>query len=103
MRIRLGYRLNFSFPAPTPMIVMLNVHYTRVGDLERPDHIVTSVPAPIQGYRDSFGNWCSRIVAPAGRMRLAADGVVRDSGLPDPVFSSAVQHAVEDLPADTLV
>ena len=36
-------------------------------------------------------------------MRLAADGVVRDSGLPDPVFPSAFQHAVEDLPADTLV
>ena len=50
-----------------------------------------------------FGNWCSRMVAPAGRVRLAADGVVRDSGLPDPVFASAVQHAVEDLPADTLV
>ena len=50
-----------------------------------------------------FGNWCSRMVAPAGRVRLAGDGVVRDSGLPDPVFASAVQHAVEDLPADTLV
>ena len=36
-------------------------------------------------------------------MRLAGDGVVRDSGLPDPVFASAFQHAVEDLPADTLV
>src|SRR6185437_6378991 len=56
---------------------------------------LTSVFAP---YRDLFGNWCSRMVAPAGRMRLAADGVVRDSGLPDPVFASAIQHAVEDLP-----
>jgi hypothetical protein len=36
-------------------------------------------------------------------MRLAADGVVRDSGLPDPTFASAFQHAVEDLPADTLI
>jgi hypothetical protein len=43
------------------------------------------------------------MVAPAGQMRLAADGVVRDSGLPDPVFASAYQHAIEDLPADTLV
>jgi transglutaminase-like putative cysteine protease len=37
------------------------------------------------------------MVAPAGRVRLATDGVVRDSG-PDPVFASAVQHAIEDLP-----
>jgi hypothetical protein len=55
------------------------------------------------GLRDMFGNWCSRIVAPAGHMRLFADGVIRDSGLPDPVFPGAGQHAIEDLPADTLV
>jgi hypothetical protein len=28
---------------------------------------------------------------------------VRDSGQPDPVFASACQHTIEDLPADTLV
>ncbi|GLR82284.1 transglutaminase family protein [Azospirillum oryzae] len=103
MRIHLGYRLNFSFPAPTPMIVMLNVHYTRVGDLERPDHIVTSVPAPIQGYRDSFGNWCSRLVAPAGPVTISADSIIRDSGAHDPADHGAVQHRVDELPADTLL
>ena len=36
-------------------------------------------------------------------MRLSADGVVRDSGQPDVVAPSAPQHAVEDLPAETLV
>ena len=58
---------------------------------------------PISPYRDVFGNWCSRIVAPAGRVRLSADGVVRDSGLPDVVVPSAFQHAVEDLPPETPV
>jgi len=33
-------------------------------------------------------------------MRLSADGVVRDSGLPDVVAASARQHAVEELPAE---
>jgi hypothetical protein len=36
-------------------------------------------------------------------MRLAADGAVRDSGLPDVIVPSASQHAVEDLPAEALV
>ena len=36
-------------------------------------------------------------------MRLSAKGVVRDSGLPDVVVPSAFQHAVEDLPPETLV
>jgi hypothetical protein len=36
-------------------------------------------------------------------MRLAADGTVRDSGLPDVIAPSASQHAVEDLPAEAIV
>ena len=40
---------------------------------------------PISAYRDGFGNWCSRIVAPAGQDRISTDAVVRDSGKPDPV------------------
>jgi hypothetical protein len=36
-------------------------------------------------------------------MRLAADGTVRDSGLPDVIAPSASQHAVEDRPAEAIV
>jgi transglutaminase-like putative cysteine protease len=50
-----------------------------------------------------FGNWCSRIVAPAGRMVISSTALVRDTGLPDPVHPEAVQHAVQDLPDDVLV
>ena len=103
MRIRLGYVLSHTFVAPTPMIVMLNVHYSRIADLERPDHVITSPSVPIQGYRDSFGNWCSRLVAPAGDFKLTADSVIRDDGKPDPVETGALQHRVEELPSDTLL
>ena len=64
MKLRVGYELQYHFPQPTPVIMMLNVHYTRVSDLERPDHIVIGPSVPISGYRDGFGNWCSRILAP---------------------------------------
>jgi len=93
----------YDFPQPTPMIMVLGTHFTRASDVIVPDFLTTDPVVEIAPYRDMFGNWCSRMVAPAGRVRLAGDGVVRDSGLPDPVFASAVQHAVEDLPADTLV
>ena len=93
----------YDFPQPTPMIMVLGTHFTRASDVIVPDFLTTDPVVEITPYRDMFGNWCSRMVAPAGRVRLAGDGVVRDSGLPDPVFASAVQHAVEDLPADTLV
>src|SRR5437762_4020669 len=103
MKIRVGFEMLYDFPQPTPMIMVLGTHFTRASDVIVPDFLTTSPEVEITPYRDMFGNWCSRMVAPAGRMRLAADGVVRDSGLPDPVFASAVQHAVEDLPADTLI
>ena len=102
MRIRIGCRLSYAFPQPTPMIALLNVHYSRFGDLEKPDHLITDPAVMIQSYRDGFGNWCSRLVAPAGALTLSTEGVFRDSGLPDPVHENAMQHAVEDLPSETL-
>lgn len=103
MRLRLGCEMSYDFPQPTPMIVMLNVHYSRVGALERPDHLLTTPAVPIHSYRDSFGNWCSRLVAPAGRFTLRTDGVIHDGGASDPVAPGAVQHPVEELPAETLL
>lgn len=102
MRIRIGCKLGFELPQTTPMIVMLNVHFSRMSDLERPDYLITYPSVPVEGYRDSFGNWCSRLVAPAGRFTLGTDAVVRDSGLPDPADPSALQHQVQHLPAEIL-
>ena len=103
MRIHLGCELGFDFPQPTPMILSLNVHFSRFSDLERPDYLMTNPAVSIEGYRDSFGNWCSRLVAPAGRFRLSTDGFVRDAGLPDPLEPNALQHQVRDLPAEVLL
>ena len=103
MRIRLGCELTYEVPGPTPMIVMLNVHYTRVASLEGPDHLITNPPVPIESYRDSFGNWCCRLVAPPGSFTMGVDCVIRDDGAPDAVDPTAIQHQVQDLPSDTLL
>src|SRR3569833_639549 len=98
MKIRVGFEMLYDFPQPTPMIMVLGTHFTRASDVIVPDFLTTAPAVPITPYRDLFGNWCSRIVAPAGRMRLAADGMVNDSGRPDIIVPSAMQHAEEDLP-----
>jgi transglutaminase-like putative cysteine protease len=103
MRINVGYELVYQCPQPTPMILTLSVHYGRVSDVVYPDHLVTVPSVPVTAYRDAFGNWCSRIVAPAGRMRLTASGVVNDSGLPDVVDYGAIQRPIPTLPEETLV
>lgn len=103
MKLRVGYELLYDFPQPTPAVLMLNVHYSRVSDLVMPDHILLDPPTPMTGYRDGYGNWCSRIVAPAGKVRITSDSIISDSGLPDPAMPDARQVPVEELPADTLV
>lgn len=103
MRLKIGCRLTYELPKPTPMIALLNVHHSRFGDLERPDHLVTTPSIPLQSYRDVYGNWCTRFTAPAGTFTISVDSVIRDSGLIDPSVPDAVQHAVEDLPSDTMV
>jgi transglutaminase-like putative cysteine protease len=103
MKIRIGYELIYECPQPTPMILTLNVHYTRVSDIIVPDHLIADPPVPLSAYRDSFGNWCSRIVAPAGLLRLSTDALVRDSGQPDVIVPHARQTPVEELPDETLL
>ncbi|HEY2134237.1 MAG TPA: transglutaminase family protein [Xanthobacteraceae bacterium] len=102
MRIHVGSELSFDFPQATPMIVTLNVHYSRFSDLEAPDHLITTPSVPIEGFRDCFGNWCSRLVAPAGHFVLGTNAVIRDAGGPDPIDRDALQHDIQYLPADTL-
>ncbi len=103
MQIRVGYEMAFDCPQPTPMILMLSIHYTRVSDLIVPDHIVTRPSIPITAYRDAFGNWCTRLVAPKGHLRLSANAVVNDDGEPDLVATMTQQHAVQDLPEETIL
>src|ERR1700741_5390398 len=82
MKLRVGYEIVYDFPQPTPMIMVLGTHFTRASDVIVPDHLTISPAVPVLPYRDGF---------------------VRETGLRDRVVPSACQHAVEELPADTLV
>ncbi|MDP9033608.1 MAG: transglutaminase family protein [Myxococcota bacterium] len=103
MQIRLGYELLYAFPQPTPVILVLNVHYTRVSEMVRPDHMQITPNVPMTSYRDSFGNWCTRLVAPSGQVQIRADALLNDSGKPDVIVLGAQQQAVQSLPEETLV
>ena len=103
MKIRVGFEMIYDCPQPTPMVFNLNVHFTRASDLVGRDNLTFDPPVPMAAYRDSFGNWCTRIVAPKGRTRVGADALVNDSGLPDVVVPQARQLAVQDLPEEALL
>ena len=103
MKLHIGYALTYQSPQSTPMILNLNVHHSRAGDLARADNLTTDPWVPLTTYHDGFGNLCTRLVAPPGLIRISADALITDTGLPDPVMRHARQLSVEQLPEETLV
>jgi transglutaminase-like putative cysteine protease len=103
MLIRVGFELVYQCPQPTPMVLTLNVHYSRVSDLVHPDHLIVQPSVPVSGYRDSYGNWCTRLVAPQGKLRVSSSAVVSDSGQPEVVAPWLPQRTIETLPEETLL
>jgi transglutaminase-like putative cysteine protease len=102
MIIRLGYDLIFENPAPTPMLLLLSTHPSRASSLLRPDRLIVEPQAQRDDFVDRFGNRCTRVVAPAGRVRFWSDALVEDSGQPDPIHLDAAQQTIDDLPPDVL-
>ena len=103
MQIRAGYDIAYECPQPTPMLLALSIHPSRFADLSTPHAIRFDPPIPSSNYSDGFGNICSRITAPTGRLRIFADFQISDTGLPDAVPTDAEQVPIEDLPEDAIV
>ena len=103
MKIRVGYEIVYDCLMPTPMLLALSLHPSRLPDLLTPHRIGFDPPIAAADYRDGFGNICTRILAPPGRLTISCDMIVADPGTPDPVAPPAKQHRVEHLPEDLLV
>lgn len=103
MLIRAGYRIGIQCVQPTPLVTMLAV---RDDELRVPllrETRVSTPLVPVSHYRDSAGNRCQRLMAPAGLLVLEGDTVVQDNGLPDAYVPTAIEMPVADLPPDCLV
>jgi transglutaminase-like putative cysteine protease len=103
MLIRIGFDLQFQIPTSVAMVALLSVHPSRAGDLLEPDELKTEPALKVSHYIDSFGNRCSRFVAPPGLLRLSASTLIRQSDLPDEVNLSAREVPVGDLPDEALM
>ena len=84
------------------MVAMLHVHPSRIPHLLEPDALETDAGVVRDEYADSFGNRCTRLVAPAGELQLRGSTLVVDSGEPDAVGECAVEHRPAELPTETL-
>jgi transglutaminase-like putative cysteine protease len=105
MLIRLGYDIEFDVPAPLAYVAQLRVHPSRAADLREPDVVrIEHSAGPIASheYSDTYGNICTRFLAPAGHLRLWNSTLIEDSGDPDPVDWGAKEVPPQDLPDDAL-
>jgi transglutaminase-like putative cysteine protease len=107
MLIRFGFEIDVESTAPVPMLLALSTHSELTGNdpslrLIGQDHVRTSPDCGARRYKDRFGNWITRVVAPVGHTRLWTDCVVELEGNPDPQSPSARQHAIPDLPDEIL-
>ena len=103
MHIRAGFEIAYDCAGPTPMLLLLSTRPERLGDLVTPQELRVAPDAPVHAYRDGFGNICHRLLAPGGRITFSSTFVIADSGLPDEAAPEAEQHAIQDLPDETLV
>jgi transglutaminase-like putative cysteine protease len=109
--IKSEYDIQFLLPFDTPMVALLHLHPSIdpmlvSGDQLKVEHVgpqqEPSRELPVEIYLDSFGNRCSRFLAPAGAIRLSGSSIVKSPEIPDPQPFGAAQTQVENLPADTL-
>jgi transglutaminase-like putative cysteine protease len=103
VKIRFGYEFAYHSAQTTPMVLLLTSmpndgQRLLVGDLLRTDPVL-----PLQTYRDVFGNICTRLVAPAGTLRITADGLLEDAGTPEPAFLNARETPISALPHEALM
>ena len=102
MLIRIGYDIRFDLVVAAPVVAMLSVHPSRRHALQEPDEVTLHPAIAHDEYVDSFGNICTRFVAPAGTVTLSSWSLISDSGEPDAIDTSAPQVPIAELPPEVL-
>ena len=102
MHIRYGFNIEIDVSQPMTLLTALDVEQARRGDIVHEQPLKTGSVTGVECYTDEFGNLCRRIQANPGTVSLSLEGVIQDSGLPDPVVPDAEQIDVANLPVETL-
>jgi transglutaminase-like putative cysteine protease len=102
MHIRFGYELIYSTPVPTHMILMLHTQLGRGQNYILPDQMQVNRAITLQHHTDGFGNTCTRVELPSGATRITADGLIEDSGRPEPEVPSAPELPLRELPFEVM-
>jgi transglutaminase-like putative cysteine protease len=103
MIIRAGYDIAFQCPAQISILLQLNVHPSRVGDLRSPDIVQSDPNLAMGAYLDHFGNRVTRVDVPPGIVTFSNRFTIHDSGKPDETPPDSPLTPIARLPNDVLV
>jgi transglutaminase-like putative cysteine protease len=102
MLIRLGYEWIFEVPSPAAVLLKLYLHPSEIPKVKKPERLIIEPEIPREEFIDEFGNRASRLIFPAGRVRLYNETIISDSGQPDPVYLTAQEIPIQELPLEVL-
>jgi len=111
MLIRSEFAIEFNLPMDAPMIGLLRLHPSLDARVREPETLTVEqlklqsgshAEVAVQEYVDTYGNRCSRFVAPAGYVRVSGSSLVEIEAVSDPIVTEARQALVEDLPTEVL-
>ena len=119
MLIQSEFDIRFYLPEPTAFIALLYLHPSLHGAVISGNELTIEQlrNAPINtigndgnsntaiistDYRDRFDNRCARFLAPAGHLRLSGSSVIEADSNPDPIYPSAKQVPIAELPSEVL-
>ena len=109
MLIRSEFGIEFDMPQAVAVIGLLRLHpslddASRGAEELKVEHVEgeDAVAVAYADYVDSFGNRCTRFLAPQGRLKLTGRSLVERDALSDPIATEAVQHQIEELPTEVL-
>ena len=113
MLIKSEYDIQFHLLQPTAMVAMLHVYPSVEPMLTTPDRLKVEhigpvelgesvIELPVEEYLDTFGNRCSRFLAPAGAIRLTGGNTVLSADQPELQGFGAELAPADKLPYETL-
>src|SRR5438132_4304241 len=102
MLIMVGYDIALHFLEVTAMVLMQSRHPWRASTIRQPERLEVKQDVAVAEFIDTFGNRCSRVFVPAGRVMLHNEAIVEDTGQPDLQVWDAPQHNVQDVADDVL-
>lgn len=115
MLIRSAFDIQFHLPGPSVVVALLHLHPSLQQTLRSADELLIEhlgtrseagqeprVTISPSDYIDSFGNICSRFVAPAGHLRVSGTSLIESRDQPDKSYPDAQQASIEDLPSEVL-